>query len=223
MTEVATWKCKDCDREIDSHAFYCPFCRCSQVLRPCVVCGESIRKGAQYCNKCKSYQDVRQYFGVSITVLSILTALVAVLAPALHALSDFYNRNSNTTVIVKDVDETNVYVQFRNSGRANSQIVKAQLIFDPSVPLKTADLQQKEIGNTVIRPNEPLSAAFKLSSGLERTPNASDELILKRIGEKKVKLRCIIAESNDPHHVLPDVELPDTGTHDFIVKGLRHE
>jgi hypothetical protein len=224
MDEIVKKPCKDCGRDIDITAERCPFCNCLLAYQPCVVCGSGIRKGANYCNTCKSYQDIRQHFGVSTTFLSILTTLIAVLTPAIHAYVDYLNRHSNTTVVVKDVDETGVYVQFRNSGGAFSQISKAQLIFDPSVPLMPADLQQAEIGNTLIRPKEPLSAVLRLTAGLRRTrTDVSDEDILKLIREKRVKLRCVIAESNDPNHRLPDVDLvSDTGTHDLISKGLRH-
>jgi hypothetical protein len=222
MADAIKKPCRDCLRDIDVTARRCEFCKCRQVFRPCVVCGSGIRKGSRYCNTCKSYQDVRQHFGVSTTFLSILTTLIAVLTPALHAVTDFLNRNSNTSMIVTDVDEKGVYVQFRNSGGHFSQLAKAQLIFDDSVPLKPALLQQTEIGNVLIRPNEPLSVVLRLSAGLERTVNLTDPEILDRIRKKRVKLRCFIAESNNPDHKLDDVELPDAGTHDLISQGLHH-
>jgi hypothetical protein len=214
--------CPDCDRDIDIGVRRCPYCKCRQKFRPCVVCGRGIRKGAQYCEFCKSYQDVRKHLGLSPILFSILTTLVAVLPPAIHAYIDYLNRDSNTTMAVKDADENGVYVQFRNSGRQVSQIVRAQLIFDKSIPLLTADLQQAEIGNTLIRPNEPLSVVLRLSAGLRRTNNDDDEKIFQQIRAKKVRLRCVVAESNNPAHILPDVELPDAGAHDLIQKGLTH-
>lgn len=221
--DEGTKPCPDCKREIDVDARRCKFCKCRQKMRPCVVCGGAIRKGTNYCNTCKSYQDFRKHFGVSTTVLSILTALIAVLTPAIHAVTDFFNRHSNTTVIVQEAYEEGVHVEFRNSGRTFSQIVKTQLIFDKFVPLLPAELQQKEIGNTLIRPGEPLKVVLRLSAGLRRTQDVSDEVILQLIREHRIKLRCEIAESDNPAHVLPDAELRDSpGTRDLIRKGLRH-
>jgi len=200
----------------------CRECTCALTRVPCKVCGEPIRFKAKYCNDCKSYQDLRQYFGVSVTFLSILTALVAVLAPFLRAAIDFKNRNSNTTMIVTDATADGVYVQFRNSGLAFSQIARAQLIFDDSIGLGTAELQQAAIGNILIRPNEPLNVVFRLRAGLQRTGELTDEQILQKIHDKRVKLRCVIAESDNPNHVLPEMELPELGARDLIRKGLLH-
>jgi hypothetical protein len=46
---------------------------------PCVVCREEIQPEAQFCVHCQRYQDWRRFFGISATILSLLTALFAVL------------------------------------------------------------------------------------------------------------------------------------------------
>src|SRR6185436_3132305 len=221
MAEPATRPCLDCKRETSVDKDLCQYCNCNQTFQPCVACGHGIRKGASLCNDCKSYQDFRQYFGVSVTVLSILTAMIAMFAPAIRAYSDYRNRNSNTAMIVKDADATGVYVYFRNSGHETSQLAHAQLIFDAEVPLKPIDLQPAEIGNTLVRPNEPVTIVLRLTGGLERTRNVPDEEILQQIRKKKVKLRCVIAESDNPEHTLPDADVPDRGAHDLIAEGMK--
>ena len=220
MAELATKPCKYCGRENAVDNTHCKSCKCALMVQPCTVCANPIPLGAEYCNGCKSYQDRRRYFGLSTIVLTILTALISVFTPAINALSNFLTRNSNTMMIVRDADETSVHVYFRDSGRQPSQLAKAQLIFG-DLPLLSADLQPVEIGNTLIRPNEPVTIVLRLTGALQRTRTVTDEEILQMIGTKKVKLRCTIAESNNPAHVLPDVDLPDRGAHDLISQGLK--
>jgi len=223
MAEKQKRVCKDCGCANPLKRTSCRVCHFEFTRDICNVCGEPIRLDAKYCNTCKSYQDVRQYLGnFSAIFLAVLTAALSAVPPALRAVIDYNNRNSRTTMVVKDADEHGVYVQFRNSGLAFSQIAKAQLIFDESVKLLPADLQQAEIGNTLIRPNEPLNVVFRLSAGLQRTGKLTDEEILQKIHDKPVKLRCVIAESDNPNHVLPEMELPELGARDLIRKGLLH-
>jgi len=201
----------------------CGECNCALTRVPCKVCGEPIRFGAKYCNDCKSYQNLRQYLpGFSAVFMALLTAALSTLPAALNALTNYRNRNSKTMMIVTDADENGVHVQFRNSGLKFAQIAKVQLIFDKSLNLPPADLQQAEIGNTLIRPNEPLNAVFRLSAALQRPKGVTDEEILQNIQDKGVKLRCVIAESDDANHVLPEIDLPEKGALDLISKGLPH-
>lgn len=50
------------------------------MARPCILCCEQIPSGAKICTKCDAYQDWRRFFGVSGTILTLLVALVSVLA-----------------------------------------------------------------------------------------------------------------------------------------------
>ena len=69
----------------------------------CRVCKEDIRRGAMKCIHCDSFQDWRRYATLSSTVLSLLVALVSVLALGVPLLASSL-KSENADVIVSIIN-----------------------------------------------------------------------------------------------------------------------
>ena len=218
--------CKYCgETNIAATETKCPNCGCTTKLKPCNLCGKPIPEDAKYCNECKSYQDKRRFFTFSALILSLLTTLVAVLTPAIKEVRDFLTRNSDTSMMVKDIDHQSVYIYLWNTGQAPSTLKGGQLVFDESIPLAPAELQPAEIGNTLIRRDAPIMVRLRLSDALHLKPGKTQEQVLEQLKSHPATLLCFIKETNDPNHALKQVLSNNyyAGTRDLIAEGLNHD
>jgi hypothetical protein len=214
----ATEICEACKKTIPAGLEQCPKCKCMLTRGPCKVCGSPIPTGAKYCNACKSYQQFR--LGFSTTVLAFLTALVAVLGPAIREVSDFLNRHSHTSMIVNDVGDSAVQVYVWNTGRQPSRIARAELDFGV-IPVGKVQLQPAEYANTVIVPSGALTLSLKVNTELHRLNNATtDQIKALLVKEKLVKLNFTIDESNDPKRSL-SIDLTGDRVHDLVLHNLE--
>ena len=215
-------RCKNCfAKDVPMSAEICPHCKCPMKIEPCKFCGKGMPKGAKYCNECKSFHGWRRLLTVSAPVLALLTALVSVTPAALKAGADYFHRNSNTSVLVEDVDYRRVYVRLTNTGLSPATFDHAQLIFGENISLVDADLFPEDIGNLVIPPDAFVRLKLRLRDRLHLKPNTTEAGVLKQIETYNPTLRCYVNESNKPNCPLDPTALPPDSTRVLIKEGMR--
>jgi len=90
----------------------------SNETKPCGTCAEPIPLLARKCNKCGSYQDLRQYVSFGTTALALVTALFSVATVAVPILYDFLRPdNSNLVASFQGFEGRVAMVLVSNSGK----------------------------------------------------------------------------------------------------------
>ncbi len=96
----------------------------------CVVCAEHIFADASKCKHCDSYQGFRRHFNFSNTILSLLVALVSVLAVATPVFVSVFERDDALIDFSSATASTDsVYLLVSNRGTAPGSFNRARLYF----------------------------------------------------------------------------------------------
>lgn len=123
-----------------------------QTEKPCQVCREPIPYDAGFCNNCKSYQDWRRYIPGSQVPLALLTALIAIITPAITAVSWLRHYQSNTSAVFVSAGPDKILVYVWNTGRNPSAVLKTRLLYT-GAPLQDADLDPATWAQALIKQN----------------------------------------------------------------------
>ncbi len=103
----------------------------SRKLSECIVCREQIKAGARKCIHCDSYQDWREYFNFSGSVLAWLVALVSVITLSLPVIKNALQKdNSNVVLAFQGIEEGYISLIASNLGTRPGSIGSAELNFD---------------------------------------------------------------------------------------------
>lgn len=82
----------------------------------CIVCKEKIRRGAQKCIKCSSFQNWRRHFDFSALILSILTALISVSTTAFTVLHFVISDRSDPRFSILTFQPDKIEIESYNVG-----------------------------------------------------------------------------------------------------------
>ena len=134
-------RCLVCGNTIPKATRKCHYCDSREYKRLCEVCGKNLPFKAKQCIECKSYQGgLRQYFGMSQTVLALVVALLSVLTPLLKQIADYANRHSATTIAFQSTTDQEITINVMNTGRARSVLRRYWLRSKDQRVLKDAEL-----------------------------------------------------------------------------------
>ncbi len=118
--------------------------------KPCRICGEDINISARKCIHCNSFQDWHVYLGMSTSVLSLLVALVSVVALSVPVIKDAIQpKNSQVTLKFQYYNRDAINLIVSNPGNRPGGIGEAY--FDVSGPI---DPESTQSGFTVPLINE---------------------------------------------------------------------
>src|SRR5215469_8570287 len=132
--------CKVCREPIKTAASKCFYCGSYQDWRVCKICGEPISTTARKCTHCDSYQDWRGGINISNTVLSLLVALVSVLAVAIPAIHEALKaKNSELRFAFQGVNKEAITIFATNSG-TRPGAVQSTLTLKVSAAGKTVEV-----------------------------------------------------------------------------------
>jgi hypothetical protein len=109
------------------------------AMKKCVMCRKEIPTGARICTECDCYQDWRQYFGLSSTVLSLLVALFSVLTvavPIIYAALAPKISAVHCNLISWDENTAEVKIAVSNEG-ARPAVIKT-LVLEPKTSKTSA-------------------------------------------------------------------------------------
>lgn len=100
-------------------------------LAECIVCREQIKAGARKCIHCDSYQDWREYFNFSSSMLAWLVALVSVISLSLPVIKNALQKdNSKVVLAFQGIEEGYISLIASNLGTRPGSVGSAELIFD---------------------------------------------------------------------------------------------
>ena len=197
-----TQPCAFCKEPMPQNALRCNACQAYQNGKLCEVCKQPMPKDAVKCNACDSYRNWRQYTAISSTILSLLVALVAVLSPAITALSTFLDRHSHTNFKLASANNDVIYLTVWNTGQKPSAILGGRLNFGDlqidAVDLDLPDTYVQE-GKNVIPAKDRVMIALTVSPFQELSNHGNhykrDE-VLEILKQKRVNLFLNLEESN---------------------------
>ena len=185
-------KCTMCGKDIPQTAQRCEHCKSLQFTTQCVVCKECIAFGSDYCNQCKSYQDIRRHFSVSQAVVALVVAVLAFTGSSLTAVSEFANRNSQTTVAFQSATLDEITISAMNTGRSPSLLRGYRLISTNHNVLEDARLEM--ISNPTAVPTVP-GNVVPAKGGLTirlRTTGLSSRLTDRQLRAELPTLRMVV-------------------------------
>jgi len=97
----------------------------------CIVCKEKVRFGARKCIHCDSFQDWREYFSFSSSILAWLVALVSVISLALPLVKDVFKKeNSRVVLALQGIEDGYIALIASNLGTRPGSIGAVELQFD---------------------------------------------------------------------------------------------
>jgi hypothetical protein len=144
--------CLECRAEIAAPPTKCEVCGTIHGARQCVICAAHIPRYARRCNECDAYQDWRHFFPFSSTVLALMTALIAVLTPAVTGYFTLFPRHSSTKVSYGGGDSAFIYVYAWNRGRRPAVIEQYALTLPGIEPL---ELEPSDRKFNIVAPDSP--------------------------------------------------------------------
>jgi hypothetical protein len=187
--------CNACKRALPHGTKYCEVCKSWQE-KQCSVCGEWLLPNANRCNACNTYQGrVRKYFSFSQTVLALLTALISVTSPAIHAFLDYLNNESHTSIMVTGTDNGKLRTYAWNTGNKPGRLVNAVLDFG-GYPYETERLEPDDPATTLIPPGGSVDSAVK-GVVVEFRVGLKDQAKSKKEEGTSPALFVEVSESND--------------------------
>jgi len=125
----------------------------------CKICGEPISTTARKCTHCDSYQDWRGGINISNTVLSLLVALVSVLAVAIPAIHEALKaKNSELRFAFQGANTEAITIFATNSG-TRPGTVQSTLTLKVSAAGKTVEVPltiqlRESSAATIIEPSQ---------------------------------------------------------------------
>lgn len=172
----------------------------SQV-RLCVVCQKEIPAGAKICTECDCYQDWRQYFGLSSTVLSLLVALFSVLTVAVPVIYEALTPKISVVhcnLISWDENTAEVKIAVSNEG-ARAAVIKT-LQLEPRASETTASTLsfRPAFSEPILEPGKFRTLALHGVFGAVRA--TSLEPVTKLRAKFNLKLK-IFPFANESHEV----------------------
>jgi hypothetical protein len=174
---------------------------------------------------------LRRYFNVSSTVLSLFTALLAILSVLITQGSAVLHRHSQTEFKVTGALGPQIHLKVWNNGREPAALLSYRLKFD-SLPLKTADLTSKDVqnGRNIILPGKPVEVVLE-SHKLEKmcdstdTRSCSDATILTQLQRANLTMEIEIEESGHYWNLLSAQPFrhwqPDTFSGSIVSEFLK--
>ena len=156
--------------------------------KPCRVCGEDINITARKCIHCNSFQDWRVYLGLSTSVLSLLVALVSVVALSTPIIKDAIQpKNSQVTLKFQYYNRDTINLIMSNPGNRPGGIGEAR--FDVSGPIDPESPNKRGFGVPLINEKGITFLDAGESKQLIFMANKSSN-IGERSGEGMGKLTC---------------------------------
>lgn len=187
----------------------------SATNKGCVVCKNVIPDEARYCNECKSYQDIRQYLNVSQTALALIVAALAFLGSSLKAVTDFWNRNSDTTIVFQGGTVDEITLVAMNTGRSQSLLRRYRL--KSGDVLSEAELvliADPKLPSNVVPANGALTIHLR-TNGLATTLSAEE--LRNKVKTLEVTVEVEVQESDGDKRKISDT-FPAFGIEPFIMK-----
>lgn len=157
-------------------------------ITSCRTCKEPIRVGAIKCIHCDSFQDWRGSLSLSSTILSLLVALVSVLAFAGPILKElFIPKNSHVILSFSETVGDTMHVVASNTGNRPGAFGSGQLEIHYGdgrvVVVPLGEPSKATQGPTIFGPGESkairLVAEQKLSSLSLAPPDANDHCVIR--------------------------------------------
>jgi hypothetical protein len=107
----------------------------SDDKKPCPVCGEKIARAAHKCVECDSYLDWRRYVNVSSSVVSLLIALISVMALSVQHIKGVFDKgHSNVRVAVVRTSPGMISLLAFNDGNRPGAVSPAEFdVYDSRV------------------------------------------------------------------------------------------
>lgn len=136
--------------------------------KPCRICARPIPLAAVKCADCFSYQDWRSGFGVSTTVLSMLVALVSVVAAATPGLVRLVAPKDSKMVFGEPALRRGQFMQFAsNAGTRpgivdNARISWTERKSDAPGWIFMLDIQSPDGAPAILKPGESTLLRFGL-------------------------------------------------------------
>jgi hypothetical protein len=136
------------------------------VLIPCSVCREPIRRGARKCIHCNSMLDWRGWLGISETALALLVALVTVVgASAPRVVALLTHKYSDVRLSYYQVNGQFLQLTAWNQGNSNGLLLSAKIV------ASAADGKQVETINLENATPSPVLAGQVSSAGFRVPPS----------------------------------------------------
>lgn len=126
--------------------------------KSCIACAEPIAVKANKCKHCDSFQDYRKHFTFSNSILSLLVALVSVLALTAPIFkSALEPRDAYIDFVSATADENFIYLLVSNKGNEAGTFNEADLFFiDDNKDVFVVELTviNKDNGSIFFKPKE---------------------------------------------------------------------
>lgn len=191
----------------------------NEPKKPCLICAEPIAFAAKKCKYCGSYQDYRRHFTFSGTILSLLVALVSVLALSAPIIkSALEPKDASIKFVTATVDEKYIYVLVTNKGNEAGTFNGADLFYIEDnkvmvVELKVQDDEDKD--SMYFSPKE--SKLLKLTSkSMPRVVTRNNEYLPDFITEDtKYVFRGLYSTAGGTIRGRDDVYWDDPFFHEF--------
>lgn len=174
----------------------------SSQISECIVCREQIKAGARKCIHCDSFQDWREYFNFSSSVLAWLVALVSVISLSLPVIRDALQKdNSKVVLTFQGIEEGYISLIASNLGTRAGSIGSAELNFD------NGDGETQSFSLLV---HESASGAALIKEGF----SGRIQLTLKKFGFRTTQEHLLQLQATKCHIVVEIVQFD--GTHESI-------
>jgi hypothetical protein len=146
--------------------------------KACRVCGEEIKAAARKCIHCDSFQDWRANLGISTTALSLVVALVSVLATAIPIVRQAITpRDSNFLFSFQGATKDAILAIVANRGARPGTVSSGDLLLNARLPWIRLHMEReidKEEDAIVVDPGKTVLIRFFLEEGKVARPPADD-------------------------------------------------
>lgn len=169
-------------------------------VKKCVMCTKELPADARICTECDCYQDWRQYFGLSSTVLSLLVALFSVLTVAVPVISDALTPKISSVhcnLISWDENTGEVRIAVSNEGARAAVIKTLQLEPKTSETPASAMTFRSDFTEPVLEPGRFRTLALHGIIGSVRATNLEPVTSLRSKYDLKLKIFPFASESSE--------------------------
>ena len=167
----------------------------SVEVKPCSLCAETIAATAIKCRHCDGYQGRWFFLNLSAPVLSLVVALVSILALAIPAMVRTFDRpRSDVRLTFQYFEDGTAHFIASNLGARPGSVGEVYLDYGPQGMRYALRSETKQ---RVVAPNASVEMAFTLTCPLDLGPQvqyAKDEGFGSRPIAKNAQLKAVVVQ-----------------------------